>query len=381
MKIWNRICGEPWAITEGSLQTILEIAQRENESPEAIAAKLGRNLQNSYNVTIRDNVAIIPITGPLFRYANIFSSISGATSYELIAKDLNLALENPNIKAIILDIDSPGGEVNGVSELSNMIYEARGTKPIIAYASGDACSGAYWIASAADKIYVSETSALGSIGVVGVYNNKTKEENKIEIISSQSPYKRIDPSSDEGRLKIQSRIDAMAEVFIENISRNRNVSTEEVKNSFGKGDVFIGKQAVDAGLADNLSSLEQIIKQFSTIKENEYMDIKTIETENPELMAEIKAQGMEEEKLRLREILQSEQIKGKEELAYEMALNTNIGAAEIIKILAKAPMVKKEETISSFEKVMASIPNPEIDPSNDEITDTIDAVAKRIAAA
>jgi hypothetical protein len=118
MRIWNRIAGEPWAITETALYTILEIAARENESPQAVAAKLGRNLQNTYSVTEREGVAIIPVAGPLFRYANLFTMISGASSYELIARDFTAALENPQIKGIILDIDSPGGEVNGVSELS-----------------------------------------------------------------------------------------------------------------------------------------------------------------------------------------------------------------------------------------------------------------------
>ncbi len=132
MRIWNRITGDPWAITETALHTILEVAARENEAPEAVAAKLGRQLQNSYNATERDGVAIIPVTGPLFRYANIFTAISGASSYELIARDFMSALENPQISSIILDIDSPGGEVNGVSELASMIFEARGTKPIIA---------------------------------------------------------------------------------------------------------------------------------------------------------------------------------------------------------------------------------------------------------
>ena len=169
MRIWNRITGDPWAITETALHTILEIAARENERPEAVAAKLGRELQNTYQVTEREGVAILPITGPLFRYANLFTKVSGASSYELIARDFTAALENPQIKAIILDIDSPGGEVNGVSELSNMIFEARGKKPVSAYASGDAASGAYWIASAADEIVVSETAALGSIGVVAIY--------------------------------------------------------------------------------------------------------------------------------------------------------------------------------------------------------------------
>ena len=140
MRAWNKATGEPWAITEDVLHTILEIAARENESPEAVAAKLGRELKNTRTSNERDGVAIIPVVGPLFRYANMFTQVSGASSYEIIAKDFSAALENPDIHGIILNIDSPGGEVNGCAELASMIYDARGKKPIIAYASGDAAS-------------------------------------------------------------------------------------------------------------------------------------------------------------------------------------------------------------------------------------------------
>ena len=233
MRIWNRVAGEPWAVTETALQTILDIANRENESPEAVAARLGRELRNTHTVTERDGVAIVPVVGPLFRYANLFTQISGATSYEILAQDLNVALENPAIKAIILDIDSPGGEVNGVSELAGMIYQARGRKPIVAYASGDAASGAYWIASAADQIVVSETSALGSIGVVGLYRRKDGKDaaSVVEIVSSQSPNKRPDPSTEEGHTRLQARIDAMAHVFITTVARNRNLSPTVVMDN------------------------------------------------------------------------------------------------------------------------------------------------------
>jgi signal peptide peptidase SppA len=268
MRIWNRIAGEPWAITETALHTILEIAARENESPQAVAAKLGRNLQNTYSVMERDGVAIIPVTGPLFRYANLFTMISGASSYELIARDFTAALENPQIKGIILDIDSPGGEVNGVSELSNMVFAARGKKPVVAYASGDAASGAYWIASAADQIVVSETSALGSIGVVGMYQGKSgKSAEAVEIVSSQSPHKRLDPTTDDGRSRLQTRIDSMADVFIETIARNRNVSAENVQSHYGGGDVMIGAKAVSAGLADRVGSLEGLIAELIILTE------------------------------------------------------------------------------------------------------------------
>ena len=400
MKIWNRLSGEPWAITESALQTILEIAARENESPQAVAAKLGRNLQNTYSVMERDGVAIIPVTGPLFRYANLFTAISGASSYELIARDFTTALENPQIKGIILDIDSPGGEVNGVSELSNMVFAARGKKPVVAYASGDAASGAYWIASAADEIVVSETSALGSIGVVGMYQGKSgKSAEAVEIVSSQSPHKRLDPTTDDGRSRLQTRIDSMADVFIETIARNRNVSAENVQNHYGGGDVMIGAKAVSAGLADRVGSLEGLIAELSSpqksprtegffnaqnqppsTQEKKPMDIETLKKDHPDLAATLTREGASAEKKRLNDILCSEEAKGREKLAKEMALNTDIHAMEARQLLACAP-VEEPKATTSFEKVMSSMPNPAITPASDDAANDVDAVASRIAAA
>lgn len=259
---------EPWALTEPALRTILEIAARQNESPQAVAARLGRELDNTHCVTVRDGVAIIPVNGPLFRYANLFTMVSGASSYEILARDLHVALDDPAIKAIILDVDSPGGEVNGCNEFSDMIYAARGRKPIVAYASGDACSGAYWIASATDEIVCEETACLGSIGVVAVYEDATKAKEMagvktIEIVSSQSPLKRADPSTDAGRGVIQTRIDALASVFVERVARNRGVSGAEVEKSYGRGDVLVGRHAVEAGLADRTGSLEGLIAELA----------------------------------------------------------------------------------------------------------------------
>lgn len=371
MRIWNRLNGEPWAITETALQTILEIAARENESPQAVAAKLGRDLQNTYNVQEREGVAIIPVTGPLFRYANLFTAVSGASSYELIARDFTAALENPQIKGVILDIDSPGGEVNGVSELANMVYAARGVKPIVAYASGDAASGAYWIASAADEIVVSETSALGSIGVVGMYRSKANEG--VEIVSSQSPHKRLDPATDEGRARLQARIDAMADVFIQTLARNRNLT-----NTVG-GDVLIGAQAVSAGLADRVGALESLITQLSQPKqEKAEMNFEALNKDYPHLVEQIRQEGARAERSRIDGIMSLPEAKACPQLALEMAMHTEICAMEAQHLLACA--APQKET-ASFERVMAGINNPSITPASDDAGNDVDAIANRIAAA
>ena len=400
MRIWNRATGEPWAITEGALQTILEVASRENDSPEAVAARLGRELNNSYVTQERDGVAILPVVGPLFRYANLFTSISGASSYEILAKDFTTALENPDIKGIVLDIDSPGGEVNGCAEFANMIYEARGTKPIIAYASGDAASGAYWIASACDQIIVSETSALGSIGVVAVYRSRDEQSAQaVEIVSSQSPNKRLDPESDEGRARLQSRIDTMAQVFVETVARNRGVDPPKVINDFGAGDVLIGRKSIQSGLADKTGSLEKIINTLSDSKsdnpasvpgssfvsEEKRMDIETLNEQHPELAASLIAQGQQLERERIAAIINADIAVGREPLARHLAFATDMRPESALEALNTTPLPEPKQPNqlgpgSGFDRVMAEVGNPDIEPASDDQEEDIDAVAQRLAA-
>lgn len=268
LRILSRIKAEPWAITQAYMDTILEIAQRENLNPEAVAAKLGQPLENTYSVDIRDGVAILPVNGPLFRYANLFNMISGGTSYDLLARDFTAALENPDVRSILLEVDSPGGEANGVSEFADMIFAARGRKPIVAYVGGSAASAAYWIASAADEIVMADTAEVGSIGtVVGVQDTRERDAKngvkRYEIVSSQSPYKRLDLDTEEGRSRLLARVDALSDVFIDKVARFRGVDTATVLSDFGQGDVIIASAAVRAGMADSIGTFEGTLARLA----------------------------------------------------------------------------------------------------------------------
>lgn len=297
----------------------------------------------------------------MFRYANIFTAISGATSYELLARDFNSALIDESVKAILFDIDSPGGEVNGCSELADMIYNARGKKPIIAYASGNCCSGAYWIAAACDEIVVTDTAVVGSIGVVAVYERED-DKNKIEIVSSQSPLKRINPDTPEGQSKLQARLDTLAEVFINKIATYRDTSTETVIKDFGQGDVFVGKKAIWQGLANRQSSFERILTDLNKERENENMNEMEIR---------------QQERQRMKEVFDNAEAQGREQIANKMLVTTDLSSSQIIEILKDMP---KQQVVSSFEKVMAQIPNPEIVVSGTETAENVEVMAKRIAS-
>lgn len=362
MKILNKTI---WAITPEMMGTMVEIARESRKTPEAIAREMGREMKDTNAASIRDGVAVIKVSGPLFRYANLMTRVCGATSYELLAQDFNKAVQSPQIKGILLDIDSPGGEVNGCSELSDMIYQARGKKPIIAYASGACCSGAYWIASACDKIFAADTAILGSIGVVSIFE-KDDEDKTIEIVSSQSPNKRSNINTEEGRAKIQARVDELAEVFISKVARNRNITADDVVKNFGAGDVSVGQHAVRNGLADGLASFEGIIADLN--KEKTFMN-DTININAEEIR--------QTERERMAKVFAADISKGKEATAQILLAKTDLEAADILEILDTIPSSAKT---TDFEKAMAAVKNPEIAPSLEAMDETPEAVAQRIAS-
>lgn len=429
IRVLSRIKSMPWAIDQAALAQILEIAERENESPQAVAAKLGRPLENTYDVEIRDGVAILSVSGPLFRYANLFTAISGATSYDVLARDFAAALANPRVESIVLNIDSPGGEANGVSEFADQIHAARGQKPIVAYVGGQASSAAYWIASAADEIVADETAILGSIGaVMSVQDTREADakagKKRYDIVSSQSPDKRLDPATDDGRAKLQVLLDSLADVFIDKVARNRGESRETVLSDFGKGGVFVGQAAVGAGLADRLGSFEAVVAELQQgerrpagtnriaaaggINQEDIMSEKTVKpatstqpeaitaasiaANHPDVAEALRAEGRtggEEsgraagrtegataERERVRGILAHAEAVDRPALAQALAFTTDMPVEAAAAVLAKAAKEGKPSQFAGFDAAMRAAGNPAVGPDADpkDKTDAGDAL-------
>jgi signal peptide peptidase SppA len=264
---FNMAASRPWVMQAEALEGLLTIAQRAND-PSALMTREGKPLENARKVTMRDGVAVIPVRGPIFRYANLFTEISGATATGVLATDIQTALDNPYVRGIVLEMDTPGGEVTGVNELSALIAEGRRRKRIVAYGGGLVASGGYWLASAASEIVIDETALLGSIGVVMSYLDTTARDERngvklIEIVSSQSPDKRVDPSTKSGREKVQALVDSLAEVFVNAVATNRNTTADKVISDFGRGGLLVGAAAVAAGMADRIGSLEAVIAELA----------------------------------------------------------------------------------------------------------------------
>jgi len=277
MSLLTAITSATWAIDPQSLAGIIGIVEdhatlsREewDERLTAVEKQRGRPLSNERKgVTMRDGgVATIEIVGPIVRRGDLFSQVSGMTSIDTLAKDFGAAMDDRAVKAIVLAIDSPGGEVTGVAEFADMIRAARSgptTKPVVAYVGGMAASAGYWLASAAARVVCDSTALLGSIGVVQAVRDPSRDRGgTIEFVSSQSPHKRPDPTTGTGAAQIQGVVDAMAGVFVAAVARNRNVSEETVLVDFGGGGLFVGQTAVAAGLADRVGSYESVLADLA----------------------------------------------------------------------------------------------------------------------
>lgn len=252
---FDLLAGQAWAILPHMLDTMATIARRENEPVETLQARLGRPLQNTRSVTVRDGVAIVPVVGPIFRFANLFTEISGATSLDALAQDITCALDDPAIKAVVLEMNTPGGQAQGISDLGALIRTA--SKPVVAFAE-QAASAGYWIAASAHEVVVGETGEVGSVGAVLTIDTR-KRDGVMEVVSSQSPRKRPDATTDEGRAQVQAYVDRWAQAFIEGVAEARGVDTETVLSRFGQGGMLMGRDAVAAGMADRVATLEDVI--------------------------------------------------------------------------------------------------------------------------
>lgn len=237
---------------------------------QAVQALKGVPLNEAnQGVRLRGSTALLPVLGPIFPRANLFTMFSGASSVDSLARGFQAAMDDDRVQNIVLVADSPGGVITGISEFSDMVFDARNKKTIITFVEGYAASAMYWIGSSSSKMILADTAEVGSIGVVaGFVDTSIRDEKsgvkQVEIVSSQSPKKRLDPQTEEGRKEIQTVVDQLASVFIDKVARNRSVEASSVHSDFGQGGMFVAAEAVKRGMADSISSLEAVITNLET---------------------------------------------------------------------------------------------------------------------
>lgn len=212
------------------------------------------------------NAAVITVDGSLVNRGAWIGASSGLTSYEGLTAQIEDAAADREVAGILLDINSPGGEATGMFALAATIRAARGSKPVVAFVNDVAASAAYGIASAADEIVVSPTSIVGSIGVVMLHLDRSKElaDKGIKPTLIHSGANKVDGNpfaalSDDVRASLQADADTFYDRFLETVEAGRGQRTTAQRARQTEARTFIGQAAIDAGLADRMATFAEAV--------------------------------------------------------------------------------------------------------------------------
>ena len=259
----------PWAIQREKLAAIVELVHLRAQGVEIPFADADRPpMMAAMAAPARSggSVAILSLFGTISQRMNVMSDFSGGTSTEKFTQSFRTAMADSSVKAVVLNVDSPGGTIYGVDELATEVFKARGQKQIVAIANSLSASAAYWIASAAEEFNVTPGGEVGSIGVFAAHTDESKsaemEGVKTTLISAGkfktegNPY---EPLSDEARAAMQTRVDDYYGMFVDAVARNRGVTAGRVKTGYGQGRVMGAADALKAGLVDRVATLDQVL--------------------------------------------------------------------------------------------------------------------------
>ena len=398
-----RVLNRPLMITPQKAQVIAGVLGRRigvdmalPERPQQEASRFhGRSTDYGYFVT-EAGVAVIPIIGTLVNRGAWIGAHSGLVSYEGLDAQIRSAAEDGDVRAILLDMDTPGGEAAGAFELPALIREVREHKPVVAFANDMAASAGYAIASAASEIVVTQTGEAGSIGVVMLHldhSGMLEQEGVVPTFVHAGAHKvdgnPFEPLPDTVRTDLQAEVDRSYALFVETVAAGRpQLSPEQIRATEAR--IYAGTEAVEAGLADRVDSFAGVLSHLTEklarsrrvkpgrgilsnetkATSSEQVDEPVIEEDEPETAAaqepvlgedaksaprtqddrlqqvedyvrQVHALGRREGSKAAREriaaILDSDEARGREDLARKLAFGTDIAPEEALTILKAAP--------------------------------------------
>lgn len=371
------------------LQTALSRLSCEEGEPSDIETDVRGSLCAAYGFNaagqdkpfvFQDGVAVIPVHGALInRFGRSYGYVTG---YNFIRAQRDAAMADPDVKAIVYDVNSPGGEASGCFELADESFDQRGGKPTIAVVDSDCYSAAYAFASTADKIVVTPTGGAGSIGVYTMHVDMSKmlEDWGLKMTLIHAGAHKVDGNPfgelpDDVRDDMQASVNKTYDRFVSAVARNRNLSDKAVRDTEAR--CYNADDALALGLIDGVASPQEAIRDFLS-GPGEAKSLSDNDEEQKMSDAE-KAAAQKAERERIKAITGSEHAKGREDFASHLAYETDMSAEDATVMLSKAPRVepaapKQEEARTQdkgnakFLEVMNGGKHPEVgaDPTNGE---------------
>lgn len=270
----------PWALMPEHLQIATGVLHRWATGHQAGTAVMeeiaadreARDTRRETNTRAgQGSIAVLPLYGIVTQRGNMMDDISGpgSTSTQQFSLALRDAVADDTVGAILIDVDSPGGSVYGVSELADEILSARGKKPICAIANSLAASAAYWVGCAAEEFYVSPNGEVGSIGVWQAhmdYSRQLEEDGVNPTLISAGKYKvegnPYCPLDEEAHAFMQSRVDDYYAAFVKAVSKCRGVPVAQVRAGMGQGRVLGADAALAEKMVDGIITFDALVTRL-----------------------------------------------------------------------------------------------------------------------
>lgn len=261
-----RLFGTPLLIAPAKLDVIVSV----------LAPKLGLQAPAPAQLAIpppaapatsSGDIAVIPVYGTLVKRTLGLDALSGLTSYASLAQQLDAAVADPKVGAILLEIDSGGGEASGVFELGRQIRAASAIKPVWAIANDSAFSAAYAIGASAQRLYLTETGGAGSIGVIALHVDQSAKDaaeglryTSVTAGARKDDFSPHAPLSPEAHASLQAEVDRLYGVFTDHVAAMRGLDVHAVRDT--EAALFFGSQAIDVGLADGVQTLDATLSEL-----------------------------------------------------------------------------------------------------------------------
>lgn len=328
------------------LHTEVELVGPINGATGAAAARPGR-------------IAVLNISGALVSRPMPGPSGSGPQSYEEIRQAFDDVMADDGFDAVVLRMDSPGGLVSGLFDLSDHVFAARGKKPIVAVVDDMAYSAAYAIAAAADKIYVSRTGGVGSVGAIAFHEDQSKFDEQVGVKvtaiysgAHKNDFSPHEPLSDPARERLQERVDGLREMFVQAVAKYRGLKAEAVRDT--EALTYYSQEAIDIGFADEVGTLEDALAALTSAPESEEQRAARLAAEEAE-RARLEEEKRRTAELRVKGLLAS--AVAKSDLPAEVAttlLGLNVSESEIEARVEHARAVVKTCEIAKAPKDLAA---------------------------
>ncbi|EJL0134388.1 S49 family peptidase [Escherichia coli] len=302
----------------------------------------GQRPAKSYQV--KNGIAILPVSGTLVHKLGTLRPYSGMTGYDGLTVRLQMAVSDPDVRGILLDIDSPGGQAAGAFDCADMIYRLREQKPVWALCNDMACSAAMLLAAACTRRLVTQTAKIGSIGVMMAHTSYEKQlaQEGVDITLIYSGQHKVDGNSIQAlpagvRADFQRRIDEARRMFVDKVALYTGLSSEAVMNT--EAAVYDGQAGIDAGLADQLINAADAVEvMVSAINKEINREVNMSQT-NVSII-----EAVAQENQRVMEILNCQEAKGREQLAKMLAGQPGMSVEQAKAFLAAVPAASVANT-------------------------------------